>query len=107
MAKRTNAKKRGKKLTISVLSEAATAFKEFGKITRRKPEEVASDAFRVYMWVLFEQTFGGVVNARHSKSEENRDLENLVKDKKAAQKYLGPYRHLMRRNQTSVSIQQG
>ena len=100
------AKKRGKKLMIELSEDAMTATEALGKITKRKIIEVASDAFRIYMWILFEQTFGGVINARHSESAENRELENLVRDQKTAEKYLKNFRHLMRRDPAIFFIQQ-
>ncbi|GEM_PF-5054932 len=85
-----------KKLTLELTGEAADAIREFTKITKRKTVEVASDAFRTYMWILFEQTEGATITAHHKNPKENRDLMTLVKDKKLSKKYLEVFRHLFR-----------
>ena len=82
------------KVTITFTDEANDAFRKFAKITKRNLEEVASDAFRTYMWLLFEQMEGATITAHHKNSKENRDLENLVENRRLARKYLKPFRHL-------------
>jgi len=94
--KKSVSKKEDKILTIDISGDATVALKQFGKITKRKPIEVVNDALRTYMWILFEQTFGGAVSASHSNPEKNRNFAHLVKDKKAAKEYFTQYRHLFR-----------
>ena len=106
MAKKKSVSKDNDTVTIEFTGDSSIALEEFGKITKRNVEEVVSDALRTYMWVLSEQTFGGTVNARHRNSKENRDLVNIVKDRKAAKKYLPTYRALMRKYPNTVSIQE-
>jgi len=99
-------KKKENCLKFIFSGDAAVAIRKLAKITQRDTEEVVSDAFRAHMWILFEQAFGGVVNARHNDLSEARDLESLVKDEEAAKKYLAHFRHLFRRHAAIVSLQQ-
>jgi len=100
------AKKKDGEVIIEFMDDASIALKEFGKITQRNMEEVVSDALRIYMWILFEQTFGGTVTACHSDQKENRKLKNLVKNRDTSEKYLEKYRNLMRKHPDHVSIQE-
>lgn len=92
------------KYIIELSDDAAKAFKAFQRITKRSADETASDAFRTYMWVLYAQTFGGIVETT-TYDGQRHTLERLDKDTELARKYLARYHHLMQSER--VNIQEG
>ena len=74
-------------VTIDLLSDqAARVVDRVAAIRKRSPEEVVSEAFRIYLWVLHEQFKTRRVVSMNGGPP--RELENLVEDKKEAEQYF-------------------
>ena len=80
-------RKSRKPVTIKFLNEAADCTRAIQKITKRTLAEVCSDAFRSYLWILFEQTLGNKIESHRSKGKIQQ-LARLVKNKKTAEAYF-------------------
>lgn len=71
-------KNESRSLTIDFYNEAVDTIVAMKEITgREKSIEVVSDALKIYLNILFAQAFA-----------KGYELENFVKDKKAAQEYF-------------------
>lgn len=81
--------KRPKKLKFKFLGDAVQSVHALKRITgRRSTAHLLSDAMRSYLWIIFEQTYGGTIVSEHADKEEDSELTNNVKNQKFAEKYF-------------------
>ncbi len=73
---------------VEFVGVGAEAFDEMCLITARRPDELASDVFRTYLWILQQQTMGKTIVSKDCVVEGETPIGSLVKDRKRAQAYF-------------------
>ncbi len=69
-------------------AEAAVAIEQIGKFTARRPDEVVSDALRMYFWILHEQAAGRKIVSTSSEAAEGQPVVDLIENKDMAHSYF-------------------
>lgn len=70
------------------VAEAAMAIEQIGRFTARRPDEVVSDALRMYFWILHEQAAGRKIVSKSSESTEEQPVVDLIQNKDMAHSYF-------------------
>ena len=73
--------------TVDFHGDAAEMIDHLSEITERQRNEVVSDAFRTYLWVLYQQLHGKKVVPMVDDKPE-KPIQSFVKNTAAAEEYF-------------------
>lgn len=78
-----------KELKFKFLDDAVMATHALKRITgRRSTAHLLCDAQGAYLWIIFEQTYGGTIASLHKDATKDTELVNCIRNQKFAEKYF-------------------
>lgn len=76
-------------IPMSFKGVAAETVEAVGDFTGgRRPDEVVSDALKMYLWILHQQTFNKKIISVNGDPEDECEVEYLIKDKRIAMRFF-------------------